>query len=470
MLVRITDIGGVQARGGRAGRCQSPKLEVSEFLVLSNMASDSEVQESRRELDKIAKREEEWSPLDSPVLQYRLKMRRHIRRVLTGDGSVRVRDLLQDKVAEPKIGRQIDNVAFTLNLISLCITEAVLLCYPDKFWMWYFFFVPIVIGGRYPYYKSMQWVYYMIDFCYFAHLYIMLQSFISPASCLGHKISFLFANGPLIWAVPCWRNSLVLHDMEKTSSVYIHAFPSLLSLATTWHSASPVYGCPSIDRMDVGWSLGIYCIWQVIYYIKTEVVDREILEKSPQFQTSLRFLSSDTRHVLNKAVLNLTRKWGVMGAEEVFDPSTFKTKFVFMLSQFVYTAIVMLPVPLLYKSFYAHAGVVAFAFIIAIWNGGNFYTEVFSRRYWADWEKRGEQREQKLRRKFQELILDDGYANGTQNHTGENDKTVATIMDITTSATELTQEEGTIKGMDNVELIDNRGMDVAEMDNRLKEE
>lgn len=35
------------------------------------------------------------------------------------------------------------------------------------------------------------------------------------------------SNGPLLWAIITWRNSLVFHDLDKITSVMIHAFPPI---------------------------------------------------------------------------------------------------------------------------------------------------------------------------------------------------------------------------------------------------
>lgn len=41
--------------------------------------------------------------------------------------------------------------------------------------------------------------------------------------------------GPLACSVPAWRNSLVFHDLEKITSIYIHVFPALLLYSIRWY-------------------------------------------------------------------------------------------------------------------------------------------------------------------------------------------------------------------------------------------
>lgn len=43
----------------------------------------------------------------------------------------------------------------------------------------------------------------------------MLGIFLLPRDCRLLKIIFMYSMGPLSWAVPLWRNSLVFHDVDK---------------------------------------------------------------------------------------------------------------------------------------------------------------------------------------------------------------------------------------------------------------
>jgi hypothetical protein len=47
-------------------------------------------------------------------------------------------------------------------------------------------------------------------------------------------VVFVFANGPLLVAIVAWRNSMVFHSLDKTTSLFIHVFPALLTYCTRW--------------------------------------------------------------------------------------------------------------------------------------------------------------------------------------------------------------------------------------------
>jgi hypothetical protein len=99
---------------------------------------------------------------------------------------------------------------------------------------------------------------------------------------------------------------------------------------------------------------------------------RPILLADPELQTSLRWLTTDSRNALHKAVLHCARRAGIMGRTEPFDPTTLKTKCIFMGTQFLFTVATMLPAALLYSSYTFHCIFLLLTFGCAVWNGSNF--------------------------------------------------------------------------------------------------
>jgi hypothetical protein len=45
-----------------------------------------------------------------------------------------------------------------------------------------------------------------------------------------------FNTGPLAWSTLTFRNSLVFHDLDKSTSVMLHLGPALVSWALRWHT------------------------------------------------------------------------------------------------------------------------------------------------------------------------------------------------------------------------------------------
>jgi hypothetical protein len=130
-----------------------------------------------------------------------------------------------------------------------------------------------------------------------------------------------------------------------------------------------------------------YLLWQALYAIKTEVVDREFLDTNMDYLTSLRCLTTDHKNSMNKLVLSATRSMGIMRKTEFFDPSTAKTKLIFMTSQFIYTVIIMVLIPIIYSNYFLTTLSVAYIAWSGIYNGSSYYIDVFSHRYQLQFEK-----------------------------------------------------------------------------------
>lgn len=114
---------------------------------------------------------------------------------------------------------------------------------------------------------------------YYVQIMCILQLYAFPSSCALLKSNFLLANGPLAFAVPVWRNSLVFHDLEKITSLYIHVYPGLLLYALRWYPSSPsaaaaLDACGPMQINDLLPAAAIYLAWQLMYYVKIEVLDR----------------------------------------------------------------------------------------------------------------------------------------------------------------------------------------------------
>lgn len=67
----------------------------------------------------------------------------------------------------------------------------------------------------------------MLDFCYFAQTILLIWLYIFPHNSVLFQIVFAMVNGPLAVGIVMWRNSLVLHEIDKCCSVFIHIFPPL---------------------------------------------------------------------------------------------------------------------------------------------------------------------------------------------------------------------------------------------------
>lgn len=90
--------------------------------------------------------------------------------------------------------------------------------------------VPL-LAYRYVTYSMKKHHYFMLDFCYSVNVLCFAHLFLAPSSTTVFALAFMSSCGPLAWAVIAWRNSLVFHDIDKTTSLFIHIMPPLLMYA-----------------------------------------------------------------------------------------------------------------------------------------------------------------------------------------------------------------------------------------------
>ena len=209
--------------------------------------------------------------------------------------------------------------------------------------------------------------------------------------------------GPLTWAIVVWRNSIVFHDYDKITSVYIHFLPCLLYYCLRWHGSAPISSpalfsgiasantCyvaspklpidDSLTAMDFLYAAIGYVFWQVCYFAKTEVVDKRKLDSRPELVTSLRWLSADKKNPFAQLVVAVCRKVGIYRWDEYPDATSLKTKTVFISVQFLYTLVTFVPTMVMYRSHKWNIVYLVFIFASAAFNGASFYIEVFSKVY-----------------------------------------------------------------------------------------
>ena len=74
-------------------------------------------------------------------------------------------------------------------------------------------------------YKKRDWHYFLFDLCYFVTILNFAFFWIFPSSPTLFIACYCLSHGSLASAVITWRNSLVFHDQDKVTSLFIHIYP-----------------------------------------------------------------------------------------------------------------------------------------------------------------------------------------------------------------------------------------------------
>ncbi|KAG0262660.1 hypothetical protein DFQ27_002224 [Actinomortierella ambigua] len=268
----------------------------------------------------------------------------------------------------------IDKVAFTLGMMECCMTPWLVATFPEWIPTVHTIQTVILVMGRYFIYKRKSWHYFLIDMCYFVNAAVLLFMYAFPQSSLLFGAIWLLCNGPLAFAIIAWRNSLVLHSLDRVTSVFIHLSPPITLYTIRWLYPDPHFErFPALRNLDslpigktLGAAIGLYLTWQTVYYLLVVVHYREKV-KAGKRVTSYSWLLSDPKAgAISKAAHTFGEKYSIL---------------TFMAMQLVYTVLTCFLAFFTYASFKLNTAFLVTMFLACVWNGANYYMEVFSKQY-----------------------------------------------------------------------------------------
>ncbi|KAI6783187.1 putative membrane protein-like protein [Emericellopsis cladophorae] len=281
-----------------------------------------------------------------------------------------------------------EKISFICGVMNIFISGYLIGAYPEYFHIWYtvqlMYFMPI----RFFTYRRRGLHYFLADLCYFTNLLVALSLWVFPNSKRLFTSAYCLAFGNNAVAIIMWRNSLVFHSFDKVTSLFIHMMPCA-TLHCVVHLLDPEWQMErfpaiwAIKNADPGsstayanvfsmlaWSTLPYAIWQVCYYFFITVRRREkIAAGRPTSFTWLRRSYSKT--LIGKLVLAL--------------PDSLQET-AFMLIQYAYACLTMVPCPLWFLSRWASAGFLMVIFSWSIYNGSTYYIDVFGKRFQKELE------------------------------------------------------------------------------------
>ncbi|KAF2000670.1 hypothetical protein P154DRAFT_575726 [Amniculicola lignicola CBS 123094] len=258
---------------------------------------------------------------------------------------------------------------------------------PEFFPIWYtvqlMYFMPI----RFYTYHKKGYHYFLADLCYFVNFLVFLSIWIFPNSKRLFISTYCLAFGNNAIAIAMWRNSLVFHSMDKVVSLFIHIMPCV-TLHCLVHLLSPAYQeqrYPAIYNIRfsapdspehytlpqmVLWATIPYTVWQLSYHFLITVRRREkIAAGRPTSFTWLR--KSYAKTWIGKIVLALP--------DSLQEPA-------FMLIQYLYACITMLPCPIWFWYRWASGIFLSAVFIWSVYNGATYYIDVFGKKFQKELE------------------------------------------------------------------------------------
>jgi len=272
-----------------------------------------------------------------------------------------------------KVVRTREKISFFFGVHSLLASALLFGMAPEWVHVAYSIQALYLLPLRWYKYKKRAWHYFLFDLCYYTTILNLVYIWIFPASPALWVACYCLSHGSLASAVITWRNSLVFHDQDKVTSLFIHIYPPFTF--TTMRHYYPNVGqrFPALAVVEhlqpvraLLISSMIYVIWQLLYW-KFVMVNRRAKIESGERTTSFSFLINDKRGAIGRMLSGIAPQY---------------RELAFMGGQLLYGLLTEIPAVFLLYDSPRWSGLFLIAiFAVSVWNGGGFYIEVFGRKF-----------------------------------------------------------------------------------------
>lgn len=284
----------------------------------------------------------------------------------------------EDKKADTSAdGRHVrrDELAFVFGVLNVVIVAFWIGRKPETYYVYWTFKSIVLFSWRYLTYRKKQLHWLMLELCYFGNFLGLAHVWYFPQSQILRKLSFAFASGPLMWSIMAMRNSLVFHDVDKSTTLMMHASPAIAVWTLRWHDQDHAYmallglreGLRDLFMIPVV----LYMIWVVLYYLICFKWMHERIKSEGGVTMFDLMVPKDPKKINKSPILKY-----ITSFSEEWQPIVYLAFHGFMAS------LSFLPTFLFWNSYWSHTGALAFCLLLSVWNGGTFYFKVFARKYY----------------------------------------------------------------------------------------
>ena len=133
---------------------------------------------------------------------------------------------------------------------------------------WYIFTTITLFGTRVCSFYRKDYMLYLLEMCYVVNLVSIISMYFN----VGMKYVYPFLHGPLIAYSLLYGDALIVHDLDKTTSLAIHAFGAIITRRLYWNGDfSEILSLESLTlnsflrKMQI--SFFCYLAWAVPYCI-----------------------------------------------------------------------------------------------------------------------------------------------------------------------------------------------------------
>jgi len=276
----------------------------------------------------------------------------------------------QDKAAVRR-----DEVAFFLGVVNVALIGYWMGFSPETYYYYWTFKSIILFSWRWFTYRKKGFQYLMLELCYFGNFLGMLHVYVWPQNLIMRKLTFAVCSGPLMWSIMAMRNSLVFHDVDKMTTLMMHASPALAGWSLRWfpddHYRMNDKFAVATWRELVGLPVMFYCCWVVFYYFICFVFLNDRIKRQGDVTMFDIMVPKDKAKIQKNPILRFLTSF-----PEAWQPV------VYLMIHGTMASFSFLPTYLFWNHFVLHTCALLFCLGLSIWNGGTFYFKVFAKRYY----------------------------------------------------------------------------------------
>jgi hypothetical protein len=284
-------------------------------------------------------------------------------------------DEMVDFTFSSEFTREADKINYAIGLALTFSTTFILGASPGKY---FFYWVSVMILGLFTrrsiLFRHLGYHFYLIDYCYYCNFIMLIFIFFFPESRQMYIATFSLSSICLVMLLV--RNIIVFHDLDKMAGSVLHMFPCLIMWNIHWNIRDTPerkqWGFCDVSDFNFSYDLVLeyfylhlyyYIPWAIFYYTTLNICWDHILSKN------YYCFMIDQLH-RGKYVKECRIKFGSASA-----------KVLFASMHYVYTSMFnLLLLPGLFSNVY-FTGTILFYFYLLIKRGGEYYVNVFSKRY-----------------------------------------------------------------------------------------
>ncbi|SCU87632.1 LAMI_0D06854g1_1 [Lachancea mirantina] len=263
---------------------------------------------------------------------------------------------------------------YPFTIVNIFVVGLIMGRFPQLFHVYYTAMLVLLMPVRfYTYYKTNNH-YYLADLCYYVNAMCILFIWVCPYSVHLYQSCFAFTFGTLSFAVITWRNSLVIHSVDKITSCFIHIMPPL-TMYTIHHTIDEQlkqtrFPAASL-RASKTWNLKTNILWTSLYYLVWQSAYHYFitLRKSSKIRSGQRMTSFEyltTHQFKNFWAVKLPDPWPML---------------LYTLFQYCYQLGTMMLCSIWFNYRRAAAAFMLFIFWSAAKNGATYYIDHYGRKF-----------------------------------------------------------------------------------------